>query len=270
MRIVILTYESHQANLMVHRLLREFPGQVVGIVRSDVVIAGKNTWQSVRFLLSRTGLGFVGWKGVEISLGRLAGIIHWLTGYRPTIPSLTQMSKDEAVPVVGAKQVNAPEILATIRSWQPDLIISVYLNQLIRAKLIELAPMGVINVHGALLPQNRGLFPYFWALANGDADSGVTVHWVDTRFDTGALLVQERLPIDPDDTVISLARKTAELGADLLVRAVKLIENGDPPRLPQGDAGASYFSWPTSADVRRFKARGRKYGSIREMWRELL
>jgi methionyl-tRNA formyltransferase len=255
---------------MTHRLLREFPGQVVGIVRSEVAIVGKNTWQSIWFLVSQTGLGFVGWKGLEIILGRLAGLVQRLTGRKATVPSLAQLSAAGAVPLVGAKKVNAPATLATIRNWQPDLIISVYLNQLIRARLIELAPLGVINVHGALLPRNRGLFPYFWALANGDALSGVTVHWVDTNFDTGALLVQEPLPIEPDDTVISLARKTAELGADLLVRAVNLIASGDPPRLPQGEVEASYFAWPTAADVRRFKARGRKYGSILEMWRALM
>jgi folate-dependent phosphoribosylglycinamide formyltransferase PurN len=270
MRIVILTYESHQANLMTQRLLREFPGQVAGIVRSEVAIAGKSTWQSLWFLLTKTGLGFAGWKGVEIVLGRLAGLMLRLTGRKSAIPSLTQLSLDTGVPVVGAKQVNAPEILKIIRSWQPDLIISVYLNQLIRKKLIELAPWGVINVHGALLPKNRGLFPYFWALANGDNETGVTVHWVDPKFDTGAILVQEPLAITPADTIISLARKTAELGADLLVRAVKLIEAGDPPRLPQGEAEASYFSWPTAADVRRFTARSRKYGSLRAMWREMM
>ena len=60
MRIVILTYESLFSNLMTERLLKEFPGQVVGIVRSEVAIAGKSTWQSLWFLLTKTGLGFAG------------------------------------------------------------------------------------------------------------------------------------------------------------------------------------------------------------------
>ncbi len=270
MRIVILTYESQQANLMTHRLLTEFPGQVAGIMVSEVVMPGKTTGQALWFLLRRTGLGFVALKGMEILLGRAAGVFFQLRGKKPRIPSLRQMAADFSVPLAGAKNVNAPEAFQTLQGWQPDLIISVYLNQLIRARVIELPCKGVINVHGALLPKNRGLFPYFWALANGDSETGVTVHWVDTKFDTGAILLQERLPILPDDTVISLARKTAELGAELLVRAVKLIEADEAPRIIQSSDQASYFSWPTPADVRRFKQQGRKYGSIKEMWKELI
>ena len=270
MRLVILTYESRQANLMTHRLLTEFPGQVVGIMYSEVIAPGKNTWQALWFLLRRTGLAFVGRKGLEILLGRAAGVFFRLSGRRPAVPSLRQMAADFSVPLVGAKNVNAPAAFQTLQSWQPDLIISVYLNQLIRPRVINLPGKGVINVHGALLPKNRGLFPYFWALANGDAETGVTVHWVDPKFDAGDILLQERLPIAPDDTVISLARKTAKLGAELLVQAVKLIAADQAPRLSQDSAQASYFSWPTPADMRRFKQRGRKYGSIKEMWQELV
>ncbi|OQY27489.1 MAG: hypothetical protein B6I38_10055 [Anaerolineaceae bacterium 4572_5.1] len=162
MRIAILTYESHQSNLMTHRLLTEFPGQVVGIMRSDVIVAGKNTWQSMWFLLKRTGLGFVFRKGMEIILSRVAASLN-----KTQLPPLKHLGQEFDVPVVQAKNINAPDSLATLASWQPDLIISVYLNQLIKKKIIEMPPKGVINVHPALLPRNRGLFPYFWALANG-------------------------------------------------------------------------------------------------------
>ncbi len=269
MNIVILTYESKQANLMTRRLLTEFSGQVRGIVASDVIIPGKNTAQAAWFLLRKTGLGFVGMKGAEIILSRVAPLVLKLTGRQPSVPSLAQMSANFGVPVVHAKNVNSAETLATLEAWQPDLVVSVYLNQLIKKPLIELAQVGVINVHPALLPRNRGLFPYFWALANGDTETGVTVHWVDTRFDTGEILLQRVLPIAPDDTVLSLAGKSAALGAELLVEAVRAIADGSPPRVPQNSAEASYFSWPTAAAVRQFRRRGRRYGSLIEMWREV-
>ena len=268
MRIVILTYESHQANLMTHRLLTEFPGRVVGIMASEVIVAKKNTWQAGWFLLRRTGLGFVALKGLEIILSRLAGLYLGLRGRQAAVPSLKQMAGQFSVPLVGSKNINTPSARQRLQSWQPNLIISVYLNQLIGKKIIDLPTQGVINVHPALLPKNRGLFPYFWALTNGDAETGVTVHWVAPEFDTGALLVQEALPIGPDDTVISLAQKSAELGAELLVRAVQLIEAGQPPQIDQDPSQASYFSWPTPAAVRQFRARGRRYGSLKAMWFE--
>ncbi len=252
---------------MTHRLLTEFPGQVQGILASDVIIPGKNTVQAAWFLLRKTGLGFVGMKGAEIILSRIAPLVLRLTGRRARIPSLAQMSAEFGVPLVHAKNVNSAEAMARLKQWQPDLVVSVYLNQLIKKPIIELARAGVINVHPALLPRNRGLFPYFWALANGDAETGVTVHWVDTRFDTGEILLQQAFPIQPDDTVLSLANKSAQLGAVLLTEAIRAIQNGNPPRVPQNSAAASYFSWPTSDAVRQFRRRGRRYGSLVEMWR---
>ncbi len=254
---------------MTRRLLTEFSGQVRGIMASDVIIPGKNTVQAAWFLLKKTGLGFVGMKGAEIILSRIAPPVLQLAGRQPRIPSLAQMSAEFGVPLVHAKNINSADSLAVLKTWQPDLVVSVYLNQLIKKPIIELAQTGVINVHPALLPRNRGLFPYFWALANGDTETGVTVHWVDTRFDTGEILLQRALPIAPDDTVLSLASKSAQLGADLLAEAVRAIERGNPPRVPQNAAAASYFSWPTPAAVRRFRRRGRRYGSLREMWREV-
>ena len=254
---------------MTHRLLTEFPGQVVGIMRSEVIVAKKNTLQSSWFLLRRTGLGFVGLKGLEILLAGAADIYLRLKGRRSAVPSIRRMEAEFGVPVAGSKNINTPQAWAVLKSWQPDLIISVYLNQLIGKTILAMPSRGVINVHPALLPKNRGLFPYFWALANGDGESGVTVHWVDPKFDTGDILLQERLPITADDTVISLAGRSAELGADLLVEAVRLIEAGDPPIITQDSEQASYFSWPTAEAVRRFRAQGRRYGSLKDIWKEL-
>ncbi|MEM7030705.1 MAG: formyltransferase family protein, partial [Chloroflexota bacterium] len=185
---------------MTHRLLSTFPGQVVGLVQSDVIIPGKNTLQAFWFLLWKTGLGFVFLKGTEIILSKIANFFMQMTGKQSQIPALSQMSSDYDLPLLGAKNVNAPAIRQQIQAWQPDLIVSVYLNQRIGKKIIDMPTTGVINVHPALLPKNRGLFPYFWAMAQGDTESGVTVHWVEPQFDTGAILIQKSLPISPQDT----------------------------------------------------------------------
>ena len=252
---------------MTHRLLTTFPDEIVGIVQSDVIIPGKNTAQAFWFLLRKTGLGFVVRKGTEIILSRFASLFMRLRGKQSKIPDLHQIAKQGNLPLVGAKNVNALPIRQQIDAWQPDLIISVYLNQRIGKRLIQMPSQGVINVHPALLPRNRGLFPYFWALANGDNESGVTVHWVDPSFDTGAILIREAIPISAHETVLSLAEKSAELGADLLVKAVSLIAAGDPPNIAQNADLATYHSWPTAAAVRQFRRQGRRYGSFSEMWR---
>jgi folate-dependent phosphoribosylglycinamide formyltransferase PurN len=267
MRIVILTYESFYANLMTDRLIRARPGQVVGIVRSDCLIYRKSLPGALAFLLRRSGLRFVGRKALELAQSRAIALLRRLVGRPPKVPSLRDIRARYGIPVAGSEDVNDAATLALIRSWQPDLVISIYLNQLIKRDLIRLPGLGCLNLHPALLPRNRGLFPYFWAMANGDTHSGVTLHWVDEKFDTGDFLLQEVVPIEPNDTMTSLQYKSAQVGAEMLVRGVGLIEAGNPPHVPQDNSQAIYYSWPSPADLRRFRQRGGRYGTVFDLMR---
>lgn len=267
MRIVILTYESLYANYMTQHLIRARPGEVVGIIRSDCLVYRKSLPGALWFLLRRTGLRFVGRKGLEMFQSRAMAISFRLLGRSLRIPSLREIKAHYGIPVVGSKDVNNAETLALIRDWQPDLVISIYLNQLIKHELIHTPQLGCLNIHPALLPRNRGLFPYFWVFANRDEETGVTLHWVDERFDTGDILVQEVLPVQPDDTMTSLQYKSAQIGGEMLIRGVELIEAGDPPRIPQDSSQATYFSWPRPADQRRFRQHGGDYGTVFELMR---
>lgn len=267
MRIVILTYESLFSNLMTERLLQKFPGQVVGLVRSDCLIYGKSLPEGLLYLLQRSGLRFVGRKALELFQSRATAIAFRLIGRTPKVHALRDMRRIYGVPVIGSTDVNQSETFDQIQAWQPDLIISNYLNQLIKRPLIDLAKCGVINIHPALLPRHRGLFPYFWVITNREKETGVTVHWVDEKFDTGQLLLQEKIAVTPADTILSLSYKSSLLGADMLVKAVNLIAGGNPPHLLQDNSQASYHSWPKPADQRRFRQQGGRYGTIFELWK---
>ncbi len=267
MRIIILTYESLFSNLMTERLLKEFPGQVVGIVRSDCLIYGKSLSAGLLHLMRRTGLRFVGRKALELFQSRVTAIVFRLMGRTPKVNSLRDMRQLYGVPVIGSTDVNQKETFDSIQAWQPDLIISIYLNQLIKKSLIDLPRCGVINIHPALLPRHRGLFPYFWVIAAGETETGVTIHWVDEKFDTGHLLLQEKTAVAPNDTILSLSYKSSIVGAGMLVKAVNLIAAGNPPRLPQDSSQASYHSWPMPTDQRRFREQGGQYGTIFELWK---
>ena len=267
LRIAILTYESLQSRLIVQTLLDTFPHAITGILASEVAIPGKRGWAAAWFLVRRTGLGFVGRKAIEIWLSRLAAWRNRAAPRSRALPSLREMAARAGVPIVGVVDVNGPEAHARLAAWRPDLLVSVNFNQRIEPQTTALARRGAINVHGALLPRYRGLFPYFWALADGAAESGVTVHWIDDHFDTGPVILQERIAIDDDETVFSLSLKGARAGARLTARAIAMIADGAVPTTPQDLGAGNYCSWPTAADVRRLRRRGRRYGSLGEMWR---
>ncbi len=269
MRIVILTYESLFSNMMTERLLKKYPGQVVGVIRSDCLIYGKSLPAGLVYLLKQTGLRFVGRKALEFFQSRATAIVFRLIGRRPKVRSLRDMRARYEVPVIGSTDVNSPETIAQIKAWQADLVISNYLNQLIKSELINLPSQGVVNIHPALLPRNRGLFPYFWAITAGESETGVTVHWVDEKFDTGEILLQEKITVEPGDTITSLSYKSALVGAEMLVKTVKLIAAGNPPRVLQDHSQSSYHSWPKPADQHRFRKQGGKFGTIFELWKHM-
>jgi methionyl-tRNA formyltransferase len=252
---------------MTHQLIQARPGEVVGIIRSDCLVYRKSLPGGLWYLLRQTGLRFVGRKGLDLVQSRAMAIFFRLIRRPPKVPSLREVKARHNIHVVGSKDVNDAETMTIIRGWQPDLVISIYLNQLIRRELIELPRLGCLNIHPALLPHNRGLFPYFWAMTNGDQETGVTLHWVDERFDTGDLLLQEVLPIDPDETMTSLQYKSAQVGGEMLIRGVELIEGGNPPHIPQDNSQATYYSWPRPADLRHFRRRGGDYGTVFELMR---
>jgi methionyl-tRNA formyltransferase len=267
MRIVILTYESYQSNLIIHRVLKQYHKQVVGIIRSEAIIPGENLLQSMFFIFKKAGLRFVAHKGMEIVISRIFGIVARFLGKTPVVPSLQQMGESFDIPIFGSNNVNHSSSIATIREWNPDRIASIHCNQLIRNTVIRLAPAGVINIHPALLLKNRGAFPYFWSLVNGDEETGSTVHWIDSEFDTRDIILQDRLQIDEKDTVITFANRCARLGAELIVKAIELFQADHPPRIPQDEEQATYFSWPTPEAGRELMRRGRKYGSLLDLWK---
>lgn len=267
MRIGLLTYDNPLVCRMIHRLLTVFGEQVTGILEGTVILPGKSDWASTWFLLSRGAhRSMATRKAVELLIGRAIELSATLTRRPTNTARLAKVASDFSVPIVRAADINAPHVQGAVARWNADLLVSVSMNQRIGAELIALPPLGVINVHGAFLPRNRGLFPYFWALANGDQATGSTVHWVDAGLDTGPILLQRELAIRPDHTVISLAVETADLGAELAIEAIRLIEEDKAPRKPQDPNQASYYSWPSPADFRRLKRLGRRYGSIAEMW----
>jgi methionyl-tRNA formyltransferase len=160
--------------------------------------------------------------------------------------------------VLTPEDVNGPEFLSYLRALEPDLVISVSCPQIFREELLAIPRLGCINVHSALLPDYRGMLPTFWALANGEERTGVTVHYMSPGIDGGGILLQRTIPIAADETLHSLMGKSKAAAAELVLEAIAGFRDGPLDSLPNPPDEGSYFSFPTREDVRRFKARGRR------------
>jgi methionyl-tRNA formyltransferase len=135
---------------------------------------------------------------------------------------------------------NHPERWAAMLApLKPDLIISGGFPWRIPSEVLALPRLGAINMHPALLPRNRGPAAIEWALRNGDAELGFTVHRLSPDFDTGPILAQTRIPIADDDDIDSLVAKFGPVLPELLGQALERVARGDPGEV-QDEAEATY------------------------------
>jgi len=118
------------------------------------------------------------------------------------------------------------EFRALLIALKPDAIIVVGYGRIIPQWMLDLPPLGNLNLHASLLPKYRGAAPIQWAIANGETVTGVTTMRIDAGLDTGDILQQHELAIAPDDTAETLAPRLAAIGADLMVETLHGLQVG--------------------------------------------
>jgi methionyl-tRNA formyltransferase len=134
---------------------------------------------------------------------------------------------------------NNQEFRSELSALKPDAIIVVGYGRLIPQWMIDLPPMGNINLHASLLPKYRGAAPIQWAIACGESVTGVTTMKIDSGLDTGDILMQKEIPIDPKDTSETLAPRMATIGAELMRDTLHGLRAGTVRPFPQDHSKAS-------------------------------
>jgi methionyl-tRNA formyltransferase len=131
------------------------------------------------------------------------------------------------------------EFRAHLTSLKPDAIVVVGYGRIIPQWMLDLPPLGNINLHASLLPKYRGAAPIQWAIARGETVTGVTTMRIDAGLDTGDILLQRELPIAADETAETIAPRLAAIGADLTVETLRGFHTGSIRPRPQNHAQAS-------------------------------
>ena len=144
-------------------------------------------------------------------------------GRKIMMPPVKELALKASIPVLQPESIRGDEFLAELRQYHPDIIGLTAYGNILPENIINLPPLGTINVHGSLLPKYRGAAPIQWALINGETETGITIMQMDKGVDTGDILLQEKLPIGPEDTAGSLSGKLAELGGKALGAALDLL-----------------------------------------------
>jgi methionyl-tRNA formyltransferase len=141
-------------------------------------------------------------------------------GQKLTAPPVKQAALRLGLRVEQPDRIRTPEALELLRGFGAEAMVVVGYGKIIPQAIIDLTPLGIINVHASLLPKYRGAAPIQWAVANGETRTGVTTMQIDAGLDTGAILMQRETEIGPEETAIELGARLAQLGSGLLLETL--------------------------------------------------
>jgi methionyl-tRNA formyltransferase len=158
------------------------------------------------------------------------------------------IARAAGIPVVLAGSLKRPDVIEAIAAYEADVIaVSCFPSRLPPA-LLALPRFGCVNVHPSLLPRNRGIDPVFWTLRRGERETGITIHLMDEGYDSGPILLQERVAVPGGVRLPDFERQLSDLGGRLLVRAIAGLVAGDIVPVPQDDRLATRAPVPTDED----------------------
>ena len=160
-------------------------------------------------------------------------------GQKLSASPVKELAQRMGLPVHQPEKLNRPEVIAFFRELQVAAMAVVAYGRIIPQSIIDIPPLGIVNVHSSLLPKYRGAAPMQWAIANGETATGITTMLINAGLDTGDMLLKRQTEVGPDETAIELAARLAPMGADLLVETLNGLAQGRITPEKQDDSRAT-------------------------------
>ncbi|HEY2802589.1 MAG TPA: formyltransferase family protein [Actinomycetota bacterium] len=265
LRVVIVSNGNAFSTTMIRPLVEDPEIDMAGALIASVPSGRGGPLATLWRLTRRTGVRFAMYKAFSLAAPAIAG-----RRFRARV-FLRDLCRERGVPSRSVRSVNGEEAGAFLRRAAPDVIVSVSTPERILPEVLRLARVAPVNVHWALLPAYGGIAPYVWVLRNGERETGVTVHVMNERLDTGPILRQRPVEITPDDTALSLQLRLASVAGEELHAAILALPESLATAKEQPSEGRSYYTWPRRSDVRALRRRGRRlarWRDLRSMWLE--
>lgn len=171
-------------------------------------------------------------------------------GRKPRSSPVRRAAEEIGLRVMTPESAAQPEFIESLAQLRPQLGVVVAYGQILRPQLLEVPEAGFVNVHYSLLPKLRGAAPVYGALRQGLRKTGVTIQFLAQELDAGDIILQKEVAISEDDNRGTLTERLTEVGVDLLLEAIALIERGEVTPQPQDHAAATYVGRVTTDDCR--------------------
>lgn len=157
-------------------------------------------------------------------------------------PPVKVLALEAGIPVFQPEKMTSPEAYDRFKSDDPDLAVVIAYGKILRPRILAIPRLGCINCHASLLPYYRGAAPIYWAVHNGEAETGVCTMMMNAGMDTGPELLRGSIDIGPNETVGSVHDRLSALSASLLTDTVDALLEGTLELHPQEESLATYAS----------------------------
>ena len=161
-------------------------------------------------------------------------------GHKVQAPPVKELAQRYGIPVFQPMSLRTEEAYDLLLELNPDLMVVVAYGKILPKRILELPPLGCVNVHASLLPKYRGAGPIQWSVLNGEEKTGVTTMYMAEGIDTGDMIFREETPIGENETASELHDRLSLLGAKVLIKTVEAVKNHTAPREKQDDALSSH------------------------------
>ncbi len=253
-RVVICTHASIYASLFIIRFLRSDDVEIVGIINSSRVLKKKETWlRSVYDLIQHSGISYALMLFFVTSLFDVVSLFGRLK-------AVSTIARQNNIDLLTTSDINRPECIHWLQEKKPDLIVSVFFNQIIGEEVTVVPTIAAINVHPSLLPDYRGVDPVFYMLLDKQQQGGFSVHYIAPDIDQGNIIRQQKVELSTTVLFSGYCRLFSR-SADTVISIITSLTSTDVGQ--QQPSTGRYDSWPTSALVKRFKREGNRLISLK-------
>ncbi len=266
MRVLFLLSDYVLHNSLLTEYVAARPEDEVAVVKIPLVLKGRGRRETAGRIVPQLSRRFALGKVAEF-VGLLAiTALPKLLSRGASFMRLRKTARRLGLRFHRTENIMDDGALDFAREFAPDVIVSLC-HQILKQPLIEIPRLGVVNVHPGILPEFRGIQPYFWELSEGSATAGATLHLIeDERIDVGGVLARTSFNVQPGMSVQLNYFLTTKCAAALLPACLTALEEGRLRPREQAEGEGAYFKWPDSSAFARLKGRGHSLISLRQLF----
>ena len=265
MQVVFILNDYALHNQIVEKYCAARPQDSIALIKVPLVVRGKTRTETASAILPRLSKRFAWSKFLEFLVLSAITVLPKMLGRGAVFRRLSAIARRHGAPFHRTEDVMSELTLAWIAALNPDVVITLF-HQIIRRKLIGIPRLGIVNIHPGILPDFRGIQPYFWELAQCSGNAGATLHFIsDESIDTGLMLGMAKFNTWLGMSVQLNYYLTILSASYLLPQVMTLLEQGKLTPRSQDSSQGAYYRWPDSAAVNMLKNSGHRIVS----WRDL-